>query len=39
VILKISFFLQKVLKMKISLESNDGKCRSCHQLRFRSSRG
>jgi hypothetical protein len=39
VILRISFFLTKVLKTKISLESNDGKCRSYHQLRFRSSRG
>jgi hypothetical protein len=39
VVLKISLFLSKVLKTKTSLKSNDGKCRSCHQLRFRSSIG
>jgi hypothetical protein len=39
VILKTSFFLPKVLKTKISSESNDGKCLSCHQLRLRQNRG
>jgi hypothetical protein len=39
VVLKISLFLLKVLKTKTSHKSNDGKCRSCHQLRFRSSKG
>jgi transposase InsO family protein len=39
VILKSSLLLPKVLKTKTSLRSNDAKCRSYHQLRFRSSRG
>jgi hypothetical protein len=39
VVLKISLFLPKVLKTKTSLKSNDGKCRSWHQLQFRSSTG
>jgi hypothetical protein len=38
-VLKISLFLPKVLMTKTSLKSSDGKCRSCHQLQFRSSRG
>jgi hypothetical protein len=39
VILKTFLFLLKALKTKISSGSNDGKCRSCHQLRLRPNRG
>jgi hypothetical protein len=39
VILKSSLLLSKVFKMKTSLRSNDAKCQSYHQLRFRSSKG
>jgi hypothetical protein len=39
VILKTSLLLLKVLKTKTSPRSNDGKCRSYHQLRSGSRRG
>jgi hypothetical protein len=39
VIQKSSLLLPKVIKMKTSLRSNDAKCRSYHQIQFRSSRG
>jgi hypothetical protein len=39
VILKVLPLLPMVLKTKTSPRSNDGKYRSYHQLRFKSSRG
>jgi hypothetical protein len=39
VILNSSLLVPKPLKTKISLRSNNAKCRSYHQLRFRSSKG
>jgi hypothetical protein len=39
VMLKSSLLLPKVLKTKTSLRSNDVKCRSYHQLRFKSNKG
>jgi hypothetical protein len=39
VIQKSSLLLPKVLKTKTLHRSNDAKCRSYHQLRFRPSRG